>query len=75
MSDRDILIERVAGAWRGRNADGELQAHAAWHDLDDSGRLAAYSAAFALRQIEAALDKEGLSTTARAVLAAIERAG
>jgi hypothetical protein len=66
MND-DELIEEVAGAWRPQVRD-ELRYHPAWHDLDDAGRRRAYELARALRQVEAALDPDGLSTTARAVL-------
>lgn len=43
--------------------------------LDDEGRIEAFEAAQRLRVVEAALDPEGLSTTARAVLARIRAAG
>ena len=68
--DDDELIEQVAGAYRppGR---GELRYHPAWHDLDDAGRARAFDRALESRELEAALDPEGLSTTARAVLARI----
>ncbi|HEU0033441.1 MAG TPA: hypothetical protein VFQ53_22570 [Kofleriaceae bacterium] len=69
MTD-DELIEEVAGAFRPAARD-ELRFHPAWHDLDDAGRRRAYERARALRTVEAALDPDGLSTTARAVLARI----
>jgi hypothetical protein len=47
------------------------RAHPAWQDLDQAGRLEAFEATRAARALEAALDPEGLSTTARAVLARI----
>jgi hypothetical protein len=68
----DDLIEEVAGAYRPRSTD-ELRYHPAWHDLDATGRTRAYERARALRPLEAALDPDGLSTTARAVLARIRR--
>ncbi len=64
------LIEEVAGAYRPRSRD-ELRYHPAWHDLDAAGRARAFELARTNRRIEAALDAEGLSTTARAVLARI----
>lgn len=67
-----LLIEQVAGAWRPA-ADDTLHYHKAWHDLDAAGRTRAYELASALRPLEAALDPEGLSTTARAVLSRIQR--
>jgi hypothetical protein len=68
--DEELLVEQVAGAHRPAARD-ELRYHPAWHDLGDTGRLRAYELARALRKVEAALDPEGLSTTARAVLARI----
>jgi hypothetical protein len=71
MNEED-LIEEVAGAWRPRPTD-ELRYHSSWHDLDTLGRRRAYDLACAVRPLEAALDPDGLSTTARAVLARIGR--
>lgn len=70
--DKDLLIAQVAGAWR-PDAGDELQYHKAWHDLDGDGREEAFERARVLRAMEAALDGDGLSTTARAVLAKIGR--
>jgi hypothetical protein len=69
--DRRALIEQVAAAWRPIAKDGTVRAHPAWHDLDDEGRNEAFALASATRTLEAALDPEGLSTTAKAVLARI----
>ena len=68
--EQELLIEQVAGAWR-PEGDDELHYHKAWHDLDAAGRARAYELARALRPLEAALDPDGLSPTARAVLAKI----
>lgn len=70
-SDEELLIEQVASAHRPPSRDA-LRYHPAWHDLDAAGRLRADALARDLRQVEAALDPEGLSSTARAVLARIE---
>jgi hypothetical protein len=70
--NEDELVEQVAGAWRPSSQD-ELRYHPAWHDLDAAGRTRAYELARAVRPLEAALDPDGLSTTARAVLARIRR--
>jgi hypothetical protein len=67
--NRDILIEQAAAAFRDSGPRGEPQGHRAFHDLDAAGRQAAFDAAYQLRQIEMALDPEGLSSTARAILA------
>ena len=72
--DRERLVEQLAGAWRPRDADGQLQSHPAWHDLDATGRADAFEVARRLRELEAALDPQQLSSTARAVLARVRRA-
>jgi hypothetical protein len=69
--DEELLVEQVASAYRPRARD-ELRYHPAWHDLGDVGRRRADEIARAMRKVEAALDPDGLSTTARAVLARIE---
>ncbi|HVJ92496.1 MAG TPA: hypothetical protein VM580_21995 [Labilithrix sp.] len=69
--DDELLVEEVAGAYRPRPRD-TLRYHPAWHDLGPDARARAFERARALRKLEAALDPEGLSTTARAVLARIE---
>ena len=66
--DRDALIEQAAGAHRFRAGHGQILTHPAWADLDDAGRVEAYERALTLRRLEQALDPEGLSTAARAVL-------
>lgn len=71
--DRALLVAAVTTAHRGRDPDGRPRAHPAWHDLDEAGRREAFDATMAARALEAALDPEGLSTTARAVLARIRR--
>ncbi len=68
--DDELLVEQVATAWRPPVRDA-LRYHPAWHDLDAEGRARAFDRAKALREVEAALDPEGLSTTVRAVLARI----
>jgi hypothetical protein len=68
--DEDLLIEQVASAHRlAPRAFDDLSYHPAWHDLDAGARVRAFERARALRTAEAALDPDGLSTTARAVLA------
>jgi len=74
-NDREALIEALAGAYRARDPHGAVTSHPAFHDLDDAGRLEAFDAAQRLRLLEAALDPQGLSTTARAVLARIRASG
>ena len=70
--EREALIAAVTSAFRPRDAiTGQLRGSDAWHDLDQAGRVEAYERTVAIRELEAALDAEGLSTTARAVLARI----
>ena len=70
----DPLVEAAATAFRAEDASGALRSHPAWHDLDDRGRREAFDVAAELRLLESALDPEGLSSTARAVLARIRAA-
>ena len=65
--EEELLVEQVASAHRPRSLD-ELRYHPAWHDLDAAARARAFDLARALRPLEAAVDADGLSTTARAVL-------
>lgn len=67
----ELLIAAAGTAWRPRDADGQVQAHPAWHDLDHAGRERAFQATAEARALEAALDPDNLSTTGRAVLARI----
>ncbi len=71
---REELVEALAGAHRFRDPLGEIRAHPAFFDLDEEGRVEAFEVARRSRALEAALDPEGLSTTARAVLARIRAA-
>ncbi|HVE82952.1 MAG TPA: hypothetical protein VND93_08905 [Myxococcales bacterium] len=68
-ADDELLREQVISAWRPRARDGAVRAHPAWHDLPEAERARAYDEAASTRRMEAALDPDGLSTTARAVLA------
>jgi hypothetical protein len=70
-SDDELLREQVFSAWRPRARDGGVRFHPAWHDLPAPERTRAHDEAATARKLEAALDPEGLSTTARAVLARI----
>jgi len=72
-SDEELLIEQVAGAWR-PGGDDALHYPKAGHDPAAAARARAFPPARALRTAEAALAPDGLSTTARAVLARIARA-
>lgn len=69
--EEEALVEQVAGAYRPRPRE-ELRYHPAWHDLGEAERVRAFEIARAMRKVEAALDADGMSSTARAVLARIE---
>jgi hypothetical protein len=73
VTDRERLVEEAVSAWR-PSGSGELRPHPAWADLDAAGRLEVFEVTRLQRRIESALDADGLSSTARAVLARIGRA-
>lgn len=68
--DRERLLEEVTTAWRS-GGDAGLRYHPAWHDLDEEGRREAFERTALLRQLESALDPDGLSSTGRRVMALI----
>jgi hypothetical protein len=65
----EILIEAATTAWRPQGPSGQVRSHPAWADLDAAGRVAVYEATRILRQLEAAQDAQGFSSTAKRVLA------
>lgn len=69
--ERARLVEETVSAWRPRDRDGIVRAHPAWADLDPEGRREAFAQTAQARRLEVALDPEGLSSTARAVLARV----
>lgn len=69
--EKSALIEQAASAHRGVATDGSIRWAPAWWDLDEDGRVAAAALAKELRKLEAAMDPNGLSTTARLVLSRI----
>lgn len=73
--DYDAMVEALTNAHRETGAGGEIVFHPYFFDLDDRGRLAAAERAITQRALEAAFDEEGLTTTARAVLHRISKAG
>jgi hypothetical protein len=76
VTERDALIEAATTAWRPHGGPSRaIRPHPAWADLDADGRLQVYEATRLLRRLEASLDPDGLSTTARAVLARILEEG
>lgn len=71
--ERDALIEAVTTAYRERSPHGQIRWSQAWHDLDEADRDEAFKRTMTNRRLEAALDPEGLSSTAKAVLARITK--
>lgn len=67
------LLEQVVSAWRER-VRGEIRGLPAFYDLDEAGRVEAFEQTLRARDLEAAADPEGLSPTARSVLARIRGA-
>ncbi|HKP57386.1 MAG TPA: hypothetical protein VJV78_11730 [Polyangiales bacterium] len=76
QEEREALIEAVTSAFRPRDPiTGEVRGSDAWQDLDEVGRVEAFERGLVVREMEAGMDAEELSTTARAVLARILRRG
>jgi hypothetical protein len=71
--ERELLIAQATTAHRSRDAEGQLQLHPAWLDLDDAGRREAFDRTVEVRALEATADPAGLTSTARAVLGRILR--
>ena len=70
--EEELLVEQVASAWRpASRAHDDLRYHPAWHDLSEAARERAFARGRALRTLESAVDPDGLSTTARAILSRI----
>jgi hypothetical protein len=72
MIDDEALIEQLTSAHRERSAHGEVRTAPAFHDLSEAARVLAFERTAVSRKLEAALDAEGLSSTARAVLSRIQ---
>lgn len=66
--EEQLLVEQVTSAHRERGADGSIREHRAWADLNDEGRQVAFEETVTLRELEAAMDPQGFSTTVRALL-------
>ncbi|MGV3619231.1 MAG: hypothetical protein ACO1OB_00360 [Archangium sp.] len=66
--DEQLLVEQVTSAHRERGYDGAIREHRSWADLSDEGRQLAFDETVKLRDLEAAMDPQGFSTTVRALL-------
>lgn len=72
---QDLLLDEATTAWRPRDRFGCVAAHPAFEDLDAVGRAQLHAVVEQQRLLEMSIDPEGLSTTARAVLARIRGGG
>ncbi|MBM4779097.1 MAG: hypothetical protein GQE15_15430 [Archangiaceae bacterium] len=68
-----LLLEQVVSAHRERTVDGVIKSHPAWHDLDAAGRVAAFDETMKQRTLERSADRDGRSSTVKAVLARLTR--
>lgn len=68
-----LLLEQVVSAHRERTVDGVIKSHPAWHDLDAVGRVAAFDETMKQRALERSADRDGQSSTVKAVLARLTR--
>lgn len=68
-----LLLEQVVSAHRERTVDGVIKSHPAWHDLDAAGRVAAFDETMKQRALERSADRDGRSSTVKAVLARLTR--
>ena len=73
MSDRETqaLIEAAVSAHRERDREGRIVPPPAWWDLAPQDRDTLFVEQAVAREMERAIDREGLSGTARIVLARI----
>jgi hypothetical protein len=71
--ERNTLILSVTSAHRERDPHGEIRTHRSFYDLGESDRVEAHDETARLRLLEAAASTDGLTSTARAVLARIRR--
>lgn len=62
------VMERALSSFRERGPLGRIRWAPAWYDLSERERSELYEESLLARKLEAALDGDGLSTTARAVL-------
>ena len=66
--DIELLIEEALTSWRPRTPSGRVLDHPAWADLPPVERSRLFDETTRMRELERALDPDGISTTARAVL-------
>ena len=71
--EKDGLVEELASAYRETRPHGEIVWSPAFFDLDAQARQAAFEEAVVERRLQASSAQDGLSGTARAVMAKILR--
>lgn len=65
---KDLLIEEVVSAFRERNTWGRVLPSPAWRDLAPADRETLFERQLDSRIIERALDRNGRTSTVRAIL-------
>ena len=73
--DGERPMDQLKRDIRSLTADGSVRFHPAFFDLDAAGREELFAAAMRQRQLDAVAAPDGLSATARAVMARIRAAG
>jgi hypothetical protein len=66
--DAEVLLEAATGAFRERDTFGRLKPSPAWADLSPAQREQLFDRQMKARFLERAIDPQGLSSSARAVL-------
>jgi len=69
--EQEVQLEAATAAFRERDVSGRIQPSPAWWDLSPEDRERLFQRQVEARLVEAAVDPEGLSSTARAVLGRI----
>lgn len=66
--ESEELIEAALSAWRPRAPGGRVLPSPAWADLEPAARRRVFDQTLRARSMEQAMDPQGLSTTAHAIL-------
>ena len=69
--EEEVQLEAATTAFRQRDVSGRIQPSPAWWDLSPEERERLFERQMEARLVEAAVDPDGLSSTARAVLGRI----
>ena len=69
--EQEVQLEAATTAFRERDVSGRIQSSPAWWDLSPEDRERLFQRQLEARLVEAAVDPDGLSSTARAVLGRI----